>query len=389
MDLRSALHSELMNLVRTKSENNNQQQDSMSSLDSSDADSLKLMSQLKIESESYKGKEITHNFVKNQKTNFSVSNKFTDLITPTESHVEKLETCIQDEYDAGSNHSNSQSPKLTEEEAYDLDNHSCSSIDSLNNQKSSSNSNEIPAGVDPEELAELKDTVNDDLYIPHSVQKSSSALIKRTHLKSLIYELYDLKSQESNDLPKKSANNLEVLVEGVMEKLPPGKTLKNSVLLAWKKRYIQLNSHGLLNIYEMFGNEANMHEPIETYNLMGARVTYEQNRVVSLDDCRGNCVVFRCFGDSDGSAFQRWKCAIDTQIVDRSETLWVKPNVPLCTDKSVGATFNKVTANRKVLIIDIGTASIRAGLFSNQRKFDSFNNKNHRALNDIFYSFFK
>lgn len=367
MDLRSALHSELINLVRTK---NNQQQDSMSSIDSSDADSLKLMSQLKIESDSYIAKPTSHNSAKNKKNNFSVSNKFTDLITPTESHVEKLETCIQDEYDAGSNHSNSQSPKLTEEEAFDLDNNSCSSIDSLNNQKSSSNSNELPPCVDPEELAELKDIVKDDLYIPHSVQKSSSALIKRTHLKSLIYELYDLSDQKSNDSPKKRAVDLEILVEGVMEKLPPGKTLKNSVLLAWKKRFIQLNSHGLLNIYEMFGNEANMREPVETYNLMGARVTYEQSRVISLDDCRGSCVVFRCFGDADGSGFQRWKCAIDTQIVDRSETLWVRPNVPLSTDKSIGSALTKVDANRKVLIIDIGTASIRAGLFSDERKFD-------------------
>ena len=112
-------------------------------------------------------------------------------------------------------------------------------------------------------------------------------------------------------------------------------------------------------------------DPIEVYNLMGAKVTYEQNRVISLDDCRGNCAVFRCFNDQENSAFKAWKAAIDAQIVDRSETLWVRPNVSLNTNRSVHSMLKKNVSNRKVLIIDIGTSSIRAGFFSNERKFFS------------------
>jgi actin-related protein len=55
--------------------------------------------------------------------------------------------------------------------------------------------------------------------------------------------------------------------------------------------------------------------------------------------------------------FQKWKTAIESQIVDRSDSLWVKPNRPL-TDKSPS-----IRHERNVLIIDIGTCSIRAGLF--------------------------
>ena len=108
--------------------------------------------------------------------------------------------------------------------------------------------------TDANELAELNDTVKDDLYIPHSVQKSSNALIKRTHLRSLIYELYDLREAESTASSPQSA--VQILAEGVMEKLPAGKTLKNSALLAWKKRYIQLSSVGVLSVFAMSGNVA-------------------------------------------------------------------------------------------------------------------------------------
>lgn len=55
--------------------------------------------------------------------------------------------------------------------------------------------------------------------------------------------------------------------------------------------------------------------------------------------------------------FQKWKSAIDAQIIDRSDSLWVKPNRPL-TNSSPSKRLE-----RNVLIIDIGTCSIRAGLF--------------------------
>ncbi len=99
---------------------------------------------------------------------------------------------------------------------------------------------------------------------------------------------------------------------------------------------------------------------------MGAKVTYEQNRVVSLDDCRGNCIVFRCYNDPTSSLFHAWKSAIDSQIIDRSETLWVRPNRPLTLNKP--SVKSILESKKKVLIVDIGTCSIRAGLFSDEPK---------------------
>ncbi len=170
------------------------------------------------------------------------------------------------------------------------------SIDSLN----SNSSNEITSNQDSPTKEENTLSASEEIELVNELKdfqvtqtQTSSTLIKRSHLKSLIYEIYNLNESESNDESLKQPAEPQTLVEGFMEKLPPRKNLKNSILLAWKKRYFKLNSIGLLNIYDF--NEQNVFsEPIESYNLMGARVVYEQNEVISLDDNRGSCLVFRC-----------------------------------------------------------------------------------------------
>lgn len=88
-----------------------------------------------------------------------------------------------------------------------------------------------------------------------------------------------------------------MVIESYMEKLPPGKNLKNSILLAWKRKYFRLNSVGVLYVHdidEKNGSGRYREPPDEVYNIMGGRVEYEQNKIISLDDCRGNYLVFRC-----------------------------------------------------------------------------------------------
>ena len=81
-----------------------------------------------------------------------------------------------------------------------------------------------------------------------------------------------------------------------------------------------------------------------------------------MDDGRGSCVVFRCVGVVEGAAFARWRAVLDAQVGDRSESLWVRPRVAL----------GEGGAGRRVLIVDIGTASVRAGLFGSERKLKVF-----------------
>jgi hypothetical protein len=205
---------------------------------------------------------------------------------------------------------------------------------------------------------ETYDDFNSELVITSSASSSSSlSSMKRTHLKTLIYELYEIDESESVD-EEETVENPSILVESYMEKLPPGKNLKNSLLLAWKKRYFKLNSLGTLYVYDLDDNGKPLSEPNEVYNLMGGRVEYEQNKVISLDDCRGNFLVIRCIHslDPNDEMYTSWKNALDSQIVDRCDLLWVKPSKLLSNNST----------ERKVLIVDIGTCSVRAGLYNNK-----------------------
>lgn len=195
----------------------------------------------------------------------------------------------------------------------------------------------------------------------------SNSTIKRTHLINLIYELYDLDDRSPISENKKHVCQApKILVESYMEKLPPGKNLKNSILLTWKKRFFRLNSIGELHVFDIDSRDGTIKDkPDEIYNLMGGKVEYDQNKIISLDDGRGSFMVFRCCTglEENDELFSRWKQEIEQQIIDRSESLWIKPNQPLTLYK------DHVIKNKNVLIIDIGTCSIRAGLFDQERKF--------------------
>ena len=154
-----------------------------------------------------------------------------------------------------------------------------------------------------------------------------------------------------------------------------GKNLK-SILLTWKKNFFRLNSIGMLNVYDVNDRIPSLQEvPTEIYNLMGGCVQYEQNKVISYDDCRGNCLVVRCAtqnqnsssnnNDDDDELFLKWKNAFDSQIIVDRNSEWIRPNHPLNSiSNSLCPKPIKNLAEKKVLIVDIGTCSIRAGLYN-------------------------
>jgi hypothetical protein len=124
------------------------------------------------------------------------------------------------------------------------------------------------------------------------------------------------------DEPEAACSDENSCLEDYLEMLPNGKSQKNSILLTWKKRYFKL-SNGTLVVYEEKpSNSAARY--LQVYNLMGGKVEYESPRVICLDDSRGNCPVIRCLDDAQ---FAKWKEAIDAQIIDREQSLWVKPSL--------------------------------------------------------------
>ena len=171
--------------------------------------------------------------------------------------------------------------------------------------------------------------------------KSNISTSKRSNVKTIIANLYDLNRvlQIINNNEENEDLNLNTLIEGYLDMLPNGRNQKNSILLTWKKRYLKLHL-GSLYIYEDKAFCNNNKIPLNVYNLMGGKFECEDNRVLCIDDSRGNCIVVRC---SDDAQYIKWKSAIELQIIDRAHSLWIKPkfsnktqntkNNQLCVEK--------------------------------------------------------
>lgn len=161
---------------------------------------------------------------------------------------------------------------------------------------------------------------------------SLNGISKRETIKKIILNLYNLNGNIAEQANVSSAMNggssssisddLNT-IEDYLDMLPNGKSQKNSILLTWKKRYLKLTT-GSLYVYEDKINTNGKLNALNVYNLMGGKVEYENNRVISLDDSRGNSIVLKC---NDDKLFIKWKTAIDAQIIDRSQSLWMKPHI--------------------------------------------------------------
>lgn len=232
--------------------------------------------------------------------------------------------------------------KLTEIESVKT-----ASLNSCNNNELSSSPPSETTNQDEEarDSDETYDSFDTDKLVERVVTTNlvSATTIKRTHLINLIFELYDLTrfNNDNDDENERNESMNGLVIESFMEKLPPGKTLSNSLLLAWRRRYFTLSSMGNLIVYdidEKTGAPKLNRPPVDNFNIMGGRVEYDEAaKVISLDDSRGNCVVFRCCAGTNDSdeLYAKWKEAVEAQIIDRSELLWCRPNRPLTNSRSI------------------------------------------------------
>jgi hypothetical protein len=202
---------------------------------------------------------------------------------------------------------------------------------------SSSRSSSSKSIVDDESSLNNKCSIDELEMVNDSCLNSP----KRPNLYELVKSLYKEENfQEINNDSEKCPS-----IDGYLEMLPNGKHQKNSMLLTWKKRYFSLKL-GCLKIFE------NENSPLlNSYEIMGGRLEIEENNVICLDDSRGNYLVLRVSVDY----FDEWKHALEKNVIDRPEITWIRPQIGF-------------TQSKKVLIIDLGMCSVRAGVYSDEGK---------------------
>jgi actin-related protein len=132
-------------------------------------------------------------------------------------------------------------------------------------------------------------------------------------------------------------------IEGYMEKLPAGRkrpTLWNS----WKKHYFVAKG-GMLYIY----TNKSKTEMIEKLELFGGQVDFMDSNMLGLEDRRGQYIVVRC---ASHKAAQEWESALSFHTLENYAKTFISP-VPIPED---------IRSMSSIVVVDLGGASVRAGL---------------------------
>lgn len=155
----------------------------------------------------------------------------------------------------------------------------------------------------------------------------------------LLQDLYAIKLQPDN---AKDISDKFVAMQGLMEKLPMNKK-KATLLKTWKRRFFKAED-GWLYYYET----SNHDKPSDTLQLMGGKVDDLGNRILGIDDGRGKYLMVRCPTDKE---YGQWKLALESQTADNVKATYVRPVLSCPAHQQ-----------RKVILIDIGSSAIRAGI---------------------------
>ncbi|XP_067931643.1 uncharacterized protein [Watersipora subatra] len=157
----------------------------------------------------------------------------------------------------------------------------------------------------------------------------------------LLSELYNLKLAEEFTVEGDDIINME----GYLERMPVGKN-KDTLLKTWKRTYCKAVD-GVIYFHDRSGAlESNM-------SLMGGKVEEFSSRVIGIDDMRGHYLMVRCFSEHD---FMQWRACFSTQIKCSPHTNYIQPRL----------VSTPSAATPKVIIVDLGSTNIRAGLLGSE-----------------------
>ncbi|XP_060557148.1 uncharacterized protein LOC132717647 [Ruditapes philippinarum] len=155
----------------------------------------------------------------------------------------------------------------------------------------------------------------------------------------LLEKLYEVKMMPDN---VEDISHKFIGMEGLMEKLPMNKK-KATLLKTWKRRFFKAQD-GWLHYYE----SGNKDKPSDSLQLMGGKVEELGPRVLGVDDGRGKYLMVRVPTDHE---YGSWKVALESQTADNVKATYVRPSPASIPHPK-----------KKVVIIDIGSCGIRAGI---------------------------
>ncbi|GFO44483.1 histone-lysine N-methyltransferase SETMAR [Plakobranchus ocellatus] len=176
-----------------------------------------------------------------------------------------------------------------------------------------------------------------------TVEQTSRMNLRDWDPSLVIKKLYEVKFM---DEVVEDISHQFITMEGLMEKLPMNKK-KATLLKTWKRRFFRAKD-GWLYYYET----SNRERPSETIQLMGGSIIDLGNRVLGIDDGRGRYLMVRCPTEKEHG---QWVVALESQTADNTKATYVRPALAAARHPS-----------KKVVVIDLGSSAIRAGVLGDQ-----------------------
>jgi len=167
---------------------------------------------------------------------------------------------------------------------------------------------------------------------------------------ALLDELYTIdESLLKCSATSAAKKNQCINIEGVLDKLPTGRR-KATFWNAWKRRVFKAQD-GYLRCYQNSQSD----KPNIILQLQCGHVENMENNMISIDDGKGHYVVVK---GSCPLETERWYEALLTHIGHGDNSTYANPLSSLPKEPS---------SLRQVLVLDLGSSSIRAGILSSQR----------------------
>lgn len=176
--------------------------------------------------------------------------------------------------------------------------------------------------------------------LPQEEDQGSRSLGKAWDPLACVRSLYNLQDQEDQEVSLDPSSSCPA-IEGYMERLPAGRR-KSTLWNSWKRQYFVARA-GVVSVYASRA----MEELTDRLEIFGGQVDFMDSHMLGLEDRRGQYIVVRC---ASHKAAQEWEAALATHTREDFTSTFLRP-WPGPPPRSAA-----------VIVVDLGGASIRAGL---------------------------
>ena len=155
-----------------------------------------------------------------------------------------------------------------------------------------------------------------------------------------VQSLYKVESVVGQDDEVSLDSQASPSIEGYMERLPAGRK-KSTLWNSWKKQYFVARA-GIVSVFSSRAQE----EQTDKLEMFGGQVDFMDSNMLGLQDRRGQYIVVRC---ASHKAAREWEAALAFHTREEFCSTFLRPSP---TIPRAGT----------VIVVDLGGASIRAGL---------------------------